>query len=175
MKIKFNEILTDAEKKEVFAEAASSMWAFSPKSIREQLKRYMNGNLKEKAKVCFLFEDCNFHELCGYLAEGKIEEAKRWIALGSPMDEEPIEDDVKEVEAWVMEGSKGKYLHMNSTEDGDGTWFDWTENMFDAYWDKSLDDLKDIAETEFSDFEENYPKYHKVRFTAEVLETAQAD
>ena len=88
---------------------------------------------------------------------------------------EPIEDDVKEVEAWVMEGSKGKYLHMNSTEDGDGTWFDWTENMFDAYWDKSLDDLKDIAETEFSDFEENYPKYHKVRFTAEVLETAQAD
>ena len=175
MKIRFNEILTDAEKNEVACYSARIMWGFSPESIREQIKRYQNGDIKEKAKVCYLLEDCNFHELCGYLAEGKIEEAKRWIALEFPMDEDPKEDNIQEVEAWVMEGSKGKYLHMNSTEDGNGTWFDWTENMFDAYWDKSLDKLKEIAETEFSDFEENYPKFHKVRFTAEVLETEQAD
>jgi hypothetical protein len=77
------------------------------------------------------------------------------------------------VEAWVMEGCKGKYLHINATEDGNGTWFDWTESIWEAYWDKNLDSLKTIAETEFTEFVRGYPKFHKIRFTATTLESEE--
>ena len=181
MEIKFYEILNEKERDEVADYSVKILWGFSPESIREQIKRFENGDIKEKAKVCYLLEDCNYHTLCGLLANEEIAEAYKWVDKEMPLEEDediPIEEPNPQknvVEAWILEGSKGKYLHINSTEDGNGTWFDWTGNVFESYWNKSLEDLKNIAETEFSDFEENYPKFHKVRFTAEVLETAQAD
>lgn len=175
MKIEFWKMLNESEQEEVRNYSAKIHWGFNENSIREQFNRYMNGDLKEKAKVCFLLEDCKFHELCGYLAEGMVADAKKWINDEFPLEDGSGDDNIQEVEAWIMEGSKGNYLHINSTEDGNGTWFDWTVNVFESYWVKSLEDLKNIAETEFSDFEENYPKFHKVRFTAEVLETSQSD
>ena len=171
MKIEYWKMLTKKEQEAVRAKSARIDWGFTPKTIRAEFRRYMKGNDKTKAKVCSLLEDCNYHTLCGYLANGNVQAAVEWMDKEMPLPE-PTE---KTVTAYVMEGSKGKYLHMNATEDGNGTWFDWTENMFEAYWDKSLEDLKNIAETEFSDFEKDYPKFHKVRFSAEVLEMAQAD
>ena len=80
----------------------------------------------------------------------------------------------KSIETYVMEGSKGKFLHINAIEDGNGTWFDWTPSIWEAYW-HDLEPLKEIAMLEFSDFEEGYPKFHKVRFTCEKIETVKED
>lgn len=80
----------------------------------------------------------------------------------------------KSIETYVMEGSNGKFLHINATEDGNGTWFDWTPSIWEAYW-HDLEPLKEIAMLEFSDFEKGYPKFHKVRFTCEKIETVKED
>ena len=87
MEIKFDEILTDAERDEVAAYSARIMWGFSPESIREQIKRFENGDIKEKAKVCYLLEDCNFHDLCGYLMCGEVSEAYKWADREMPLEE----------------------------------------------------------------------------------------
>ena len=55
------------------------------------------------------------------------------------------------VKTWTAELSPGEFLHINSTEDGDGTWFDTTQNLFDAYW-NDHDQIENICETEFFDF-----------------------
>ena len=34
--------------------------------------------MKTKSKVYFILEDCNFHEVAGLLAEGKVKEAYEW-------------------------------------------------------------------------------------------------
>lgn len=175
MRIDYRKILSNKEKKEVMCNSARIHWGFNAESIRELFKRYLDGDIKEKAKICYLLEDCNFHTLCGMLEEGKEEYAKKWIELEFPLDDGSGEDNTQEVEAWVMEGIKGNYLHINTAEDGDGTWWDWTSSIWDAYWDKSLDKLKDIAAFEFKDFEEGYPKYHKIKFTATLKETEQGN
>lgn len=77
-----------------------------------------------------------------------------------------------EVVTYIMEGAKGKYLRINNADDGDGTWFDWTDTVWDAYW-HDLDNLEMIAAGEFHDFPEGYPKYHRIRFTYEKLDTAE--
>jgi hypothetical protein len=76
----------------------------------------------------------------------------------------------KSFETYIMEGSRGKFLHINADPSGDGTWFDWTPSVFEAYY-HDLDQLQEIARCEFSDFEEGYPKFHKVRFSFEKIET----
>ena len=80
----------------------------------------------------------------------------------------------KSIETYVMEGSKGKFLHINATEDGNGTWFDWTPSIWEAYQ-NDLKQLKEIALGEFSNFDKGYPKFHKVRFTCEKIETVKED
>ena len=82
-----------------------------------------------------------------------------------------VRPPLKSVEGWVMEGMPGKYLHINQTEDGNGTWWDWTRCIYEAYCTEDLDALKFIAETEFSDFDDGFPLYRKVRFTAECMDT----
>ena len=37
------------------------------------------------------------------------------------------------IETYIMEVRKGEYLRINAMEDGDGTWFDFTKNVWDAY------------------------------------------
>lgn len=73
-----------------------------------------------------------------------------------------------EMDAYIMEGNPGQYLHINVMEDG--TWWDWTRSVWWAYWTTDLDALKHIALLEFSDFKEGYPKYHKVHYTYEMKE-----
>lgn len=75
------------------------------------------------------------------------------------------------VVAYIAEMAQGQYLHINATEDGDGTWFDFTPSLWASYWNTSLENLKEIAELEFSDFPKGYPKYHKVKFDWRILET----
>ena len=77
----------------------------------------------------------------------------------------------QQVTGWVMELSKGRFLHINATDDGNGTWWDDTPSIWEAYWYKDLADMKNVASLEFSNFPQGYPKYHKVRFTAQVLAT----
>ena len=175
MKIEYWKMLNEQEQEEVQNHSAKIFWGFNETSIRELFKRYMEGDLKEKAKVCYLLEDCNYHELCRLLAEGKIADADRWIEKEFPLEEVETPQSNQKIEVWVMEGRNGEYLHINTTEDANGTWWDWTYSIFSAYWNESLENLKEIAEIEFSDFKEGYPKFHKVRFTAEILETAQDD
>lgn len=172
MKIKYTTMLTEKEQDAVCAKSARIRWGFTPKSIRAEFRRYMKGNDKTKAKVCYLLEDCNYHTLCGYLADCDVEAAEAWIEKEFPMPN-PKKSNKTEVEAYILEGSKGKFLHINSTEDGNGTWFDWTPSIWEAYWDRKQSDLKLIADTEFSDFAEGYPKFHKVRYTAEMLGTIE--
>ena len=73
------------------------------------------------------------------------------------------------VTGWVAEMSKGQYLHINATDDGDGTWFDFTPSVFQAYCMNTRKDLKNICDFEFSDYPKGYPKYHKVRFSYEFV------
>ena len=78
------------------------------------------------------------------------------------------------IDTYIMEGKKGEYLRINAMEDGNGTWFDFTKSVWDAYM-HDLDTLKEIANGEFSDFEDGYPKFHKVRYTFEKIETVKED
>lgn len=72
------------------------------------------------------------------------------------------------VRTWTAELSPGEFLHINSTEDGDGTWFDTTQNLFDAYW-NDHDQIENICETEFFDFVKGYPILREVEFSYKVL------
>jgi hypothetical protein len=84
---------------------------------------------------------------------------------------EPLQS--KSIETYIMEVRKGEYLRINAMEDGDGTWFDFTKNVWDAYM-HDLDILKEIASDEFHDFEDGYPKFHRVRYTFEKIDTVSA-
>lgn len=81
---------------------------------------------------------------------------------------EPLQP--QSIETYIMEVRKGEYLRINAMEDGDGTWFDFTKNVWDAYM-HDLNILKEIASGEFSDFELGYPKFHRVRYTFEKIDT----
>lgn len=78
MAINFWEILTEAEKNAVSRKSARIRWGFTPQSIREELTAYKEGDIKAKAKVCALLEDCNFHTLCEYLSNGDVAAAEKW-------------------------------------------------------------------------------------------------
>ncbi len=74
----------------------------------------------------------------------------------------------KTIKTWTAEMSPGKFLHMNATEDGNGTWFDTTENLFDAYW-NDHDQIEDICLTEFSQFGAGFPILREVEFSYKIL------
>lgn len=175
MKIEYWKLLTDKERQAVGRTAARIRWGFTPETIRKQFHRFQKGDNKVKAKVCALLEECNYHTLCGYLSNLDIVAAKMWIDTEMPIKEvTPPEGGERQlVDAYIMEGSKGKFLCCNENEYEDGTWWSWTESKWRAYWNRSLESLMAIGATEFSDFEKDYPKYHKVRFTYEMLETVQ--
>ena len=82
---------------------------------------------------------------------------------------EPPADET--VTAWIAELSPGEYLHINNIEDGNGTWFDCTKSIWEAYWVKNFEDLRFTVETEFSDFAPNFPKYHQICFSHKYITT----
>lgn len=81
-----------------------------------------------------------------------------------------IKKDIQVIDTFIMEGSKGKYLRINGTEDG--TWFDWTESVWKAYW-NHLEKLEEIADIDIGEFKEGYPKFHRMRFTCERTGTVE--
>ena len=113
---------------------------------------------------------------------GELADADRLVSdeeiFNEYADTEFTEDDFfsghtsNTVVAYVAEMNEDEYLRINTTEDGDGTWFDFTKTIWDAYWMTNLDELKNIVSTEFSRFADGYPKFHKVRFDYQILETA---
>lgn len=137
---------------------------------------------KEELKQALLIEreDCvSFAELCdcdNLVTDDELE--AKWGGTMFSDDDFACSCDTlppkASVDTYVMEGSKGKFLRINATEDGNGAWFDWTPSIWEAYW-NDLGQLKEIALGEFSDFDEGYPKFHHVRFTCENLETIEED
>ena len=75
------------------------------------------------------------------------------------------------VDCYIMEMSPGQFLHMNATEDGNGTWVDFTPSIWEAYW-SSYEHLVEIAENEFSDFPQDFPKFYHMKFTSECMAQA---
>ena len=71
-------ILTDKEVGECQRFSARIHWGFNEETLTKQIKRFEDGDTKEKCKVYYILEDCNFHEVAEMLAEGKIAEAYKW-------------------------------------------------------------------------------------------------
>ena len=74
----WNKILTDKEVEECQEFTAKIHWGFNRKSLTKQIRRFERGTTKIKCKVYFILEDCNFHEVAKYLADGKVKEAYEW-------------------------------------------------------------------------------------------------
>lgn len=143
-----------------------SVRELSREQMEELKQNYLSKKMDEKG------ESPSYGELAE--ASTIITDEEMWEVYG---DTEFSDDDFtcsagsdasnehEKITAWIMEGMPGQFLHINCTEDGDGTWFDWTPVIWCAYWMKSLEDLKNIAKTEFSDFPSGYPKFHKYDFS----------
>ena len=86
--IDYYRTLTDEERELVTDYSAYIRWGFSPETIRAEFWHWKMGDLKAKAKVCYLLEDCNYHTLCGYLANGEEQKAKEWIDKEMPLETE---------------------------------------------------------------------------------------
>lgn len=74
----WTKILTEEEVEECQSYSAKIHWGFNSKSLTKMVKRFEDGDTKEKCKVWFILEDCNFHEVAGLLADGKVQEAYEW-------------------------------------------------------------------------------------------------
>lgn len=75
----YYKVLTDSELDEVYSYAQSHLWGLSKKILKEKIKEYKSGDLKEKCKIYALFENCNFHALSSLLVEEKYAEARKWV------------------------------------------------------------------------------------------------
>ena len=84
----FHRILTQEEKDLVKDYADYIRWGFSPATIRAEFWHWKIGDLKAKAKVCYLLEECNWHTLCRYLINGEEQKAKEWIDNEMPFETE---------------------------------------------------------------------------------------
>ena len=85
--IDYNNILTDDEKHLMSEYSGYIHWGFTPDTIRAEFWHWKTGDLKEKAKVCYLLEDCNFHTLCGLLSTGDEKSALEWIDKEMPFED----------------------------------------------------------------------------------------
>lgn len=70
------------------------------------------------------------------------------------------------IDAFVAEMSRGKFLKINQTEDGVGTYWTETTNLLEAYYSQKVEELKEICSFEFSNFPEGYPKFRLIHFAA---------
>lgn len=71
--------LTGEDQDKITAYSAKIRWAFTKKSLKTQIMRFRRGDVKDKAKVFYLLEDCNYHDVAGLLLDNKIEECYKWI------------------------------------------------------------------------------------------------
>lgn len=84
-KIAYNRMLSEKQFNAVRSYASKIRWGFTPKGIRKQIERYQKGTELTKAKVCSLLEECNYHDLCKFLAVRDIESAIKWCDEGMPL------------------------------------------------------------------------------------------
>lgn len=74
------EILSGKDMNAVSCDAARRKWGFSERSLLAQIRKFekamVKGDKHGTSLVCALLEDCNFHDICGLLAEGDVEGAR---------------------------------------------------------------------------------------------------
>ena len=71
-------ILTAEDIDECKAFTAKIHFGFNRKSLTKQIERFEKGDIKERCKVWFILDDCNF-PCASLLAEGKVKETYEWI------------------------------------------------------------------------------------------------
>lgn len=73
----WREILTAEDIDECKAFTAKIHFGFNRKSLTKQIERFEKGDIKERCKVWFILDDCNF-PCASLLAEGKVKDAYEW-------------------------------------------------------------------------------------------------
>lgn len=73
---RYSEILTKEEMQAEWKRAADLERGVNEDEFLEQIRRFENGDLKEKAKVYVFFQEINYHEVCEALADGATSKAK---------------------------------------------------------------------------------------------------
>ena len=73
---RWNSILTANEAERVRDKAARIRWGFSRASLEKEICRFESGTVKTKAKVFYLLEDCNYHDVASALADYDVARAK---------------------------------------------------------------------------------------------------
>lgn len=73
----WRKLLTYEEVGKCQAFAAKRHWGFSRQSLTKLIERFEEGDAKERCKVWFILDDCNF-PCASLLAEGKVKEAYEW-------------------------------------------------------------------------------------------------
>ena len=74
----WREILTAEDIDECKAFTAKIHFGFNRKSLTKQIERFEKGDIKERCKVWFILDDCNY-PCASLLAEGKVKETYEWI------------------------------------------------------------------------------------------------
>ena len=73
--------LTEADKRKVFADSARRGWGYSIADLRKEIanfkKAMVKGDIHATSMICARLEDCNFHDVCGKLADGDMAAATR--------------------------------------------------------------------------------------------------
>lgn len=80
------ELLTQEDKNALGKRAAEIEWGFTPESIREEIRKWESGSMKQKQEVVYLLEDCNFHALANLLDNGDLYGAKNWADEEMPLE-----------------------------------------------------------------------------------------
>ena len=74
----WREILTAEDIDGCKAFTAKIHFGFNRKSLTKQIERFEKGDIKERCKVWFILDDCNY-PCASLLAEGKVKETYEWI------------------------------------------------------------------------------------------------
>ena len=68
--------LTDADHHKVSADSMRRGWGYSLADLRKEIanfkKAMAKGDIHATSMICARLEDCNYHDVCGKLAEGDI-------------------------------------------------------------------------------------------------------
>ena len=73
--------LTDADHNAVQRDSVRRRWGYSLADLRKEIADFKNamakGDIHATSMICARLEDCNYHEVCGKLADGDMAAATR--------------------------------------------------------------------------------------------------